>query len=437
MIIPKFILQNRRLEMLLVPQFFRFFQRPYLAWRKIPIVAITGTNGKTTNAKLLYRIYLAAGYRVAMCCTEGAYRNDVLLEDGDQAGGLAIYLATRHQKIDIVVAETAGGGMFRNGLGFYTCRVGVVTNVYEDHLGLEGDPAVGLEGVNTLEQMAEVKSAIPRHTHPDGAVVLNGDHPLVQPMAAKTRASTIYFTVEDRQNEFDHCYYFKDRWIFRKYGSNSEPIIDVETIPITLQGELIYNIANSAAVLAAVEGMQTKVPVPLETAQSVLQEFGKDPEDNPARFTMLRLKDVFVLLCRCKNPESSRRDVEVIQKIQRKYQFDCLIGVMTAPGNRREDHIKKLSANCANICEYVFVRPPAEKYLRTRTGQEIVRLLSANIPKERILSTKNLPLAEVINITRKKVIGSCLYVYFNALWNADLDFPTLINQAKIVPIDIN
>jgi len=427
--ITDFILKHRRLETFFVPLFFKLYQRPYLALRQIPIVAITGTNGKTTSTKLLYRIYLAAGYRVAMCCTEGSYLNDTLLLKGDQAGGLPIYIATRHQSVDIIVAETAGGGMIRNGLGFYKCRVGVVTNVYEDHLGNDG--------VHTVEQMAEAKSSIPRHTNPDGTVVLNGDHPLVRPMAVKTQASIIYFTVDQRQNEFERCYFLKDGLIFKKIGSNIEPIIDVQTIPITLQGELIYNVSNIMAVLAAVEGMQTKVPVSFETVRSVLQEFGKDPKDNPARFTMLRLKDVFVLLCRCKNPESSRRDVEVIQKIQKKYQFDCLIGVITAPGNRREDHIKKLSANCANICEYVFIRPPAEKYLRTRTGKEIVRLLSANIPKERILSTKNLPLAEVINITRKKVIGSCLYVYFNALWNADLDFPTLLKQAETIPIDIS
>jgi cyanophycin synthetase len=427
--ISRFIFKNKRLTRLLYSQFYRFYLRPYFVWRKIPIIAITGTNGKTTTTRLLYRIYRAAGYRVAMCCTEGVYCNDVLLYEGDRSGGLSIYLATRHQKIDLVVAETAAGGIVRYGLGFHSSRVGVVTNVYEDHLGNDG--------VHTVEQMAEAKSAIPRHTNQDGTVVLNGDHPLVRPMAAKTRASVIYFTVDERQNEFERCYFLKDGWIFRKFGTDSKPVIDVNAMPITLQGELIYNVSNVMAALAAVEGMQTRVPVAFETVRSVLHEFGKDPNDNPARFTLLRLGDDYVMLCRCKNPESARRDTEIVKKLQRKYQFDYLVGIMTAVGNRREEHIKKLSAGIANICQYIFIRPPAEEYLRTRTGNEIVRLLSENIPKERILSTENLPLAAIINLTKSKVKGSCLYVYFNALWIADLDIQTLINQAQTIPIDIN
>ena len=435
--ITDFILKHRRLETFFVPLFFKLFQRPYLAWRQIPIVAITGTNGKTTSTKLLYRIYLAAGYRVAMCCTEGAYLNDTLVLKGDQAGGLPIYIATRRQRVDIIVAETAGGGMIRNGLGFYKCHVGVVTNVYEDHLGLKGDPGVGLKGYHTVEQMAEAKSEIPRHTSRDGTLVLNGDHALVRPMADKTQASIIYFTIDQRQNEFDRCYFLEDGSIFRKMGSNIEPIIDVQTIPITLQGERIYNVANVMAVLAAVEGMQARVPVPFKTIRSVLHDFGNDPNDNPGRFTMLRFNGDFVLLCRCKNPESSRVDTKVIQKIQVRYQFDHVIGVMTGVGNRREDHTRKVSAIIAEICRYVFVRPPADKYLRTRTGAEIVKLLTKDIPNERILSTEKLPLKEVINITKEKVAGSCLYVYFNASWEANLDLPKLYNQAEIVPIDIN
>jgi cyanophycin synthetase len=420
--------KNKRLRKLFYKPFFRFYLRPYLAWRKIPIIAITGTNGKTTITRLLNRIYLMAGYRVAMCCSDGIYRNDVLLYGGDQSGGYPIWVATRRQKIDIVVAETGRGDILAYGLGFHTCRVGVVTNVYEDHLGLEG--------VDTVEQMAEAKSAIPRHTHPDGTVVLNGDQPLVKAMAMKTQSSVIYFTVEHKQDEFDHCYYLKDGWIFKKSGSNSEPIIDVKTIPITLQGELIYNVANIMAVLAAVEGMQTKVPVSLETVHTVLQEFGKDPKDNPTRLTFLRFKERFVLLCKCKNPESFRKDVQVIQNIQKKYGFDNVVGILTAVGNRREDHFKKISRNVADSCKYFFIRPPADKYLRTRTGEDIIRFLSASIPNDRILSTENLPLESVFDQTQQTVNGKCLYVYFDALLEANLDVPNLISEGQVIPIEI-
>ena len=404
--------------------------RPYIRWRNIPIIAITGTNGKTTITRILNRIYLSAGYNVSMCCSEGVFYNDNPIVKGDQTAGLGVWLATRGRNPDIVVAETGRGGILKHGLGFHTCRVGVVTNVYEDHLGLEG--------VNTVEQMAEAKSEIPRHTNPDGTVVLNGDHPLVRPMSAKTQASIIHFTVEDRQKEFDHCYYLQDGYIFRKEDSFTERILAVNEMPISLKGLLTYNIANAMAALAAVEGTQEWVTVLLETKRSALQEFGKDPNDNPTRlFTMLRFKGKTVLLCRCKNPASIQRDVDIIKRIQKKHKFDHLIGILTGVGDRKQEHFEKISHLVAPICRYFFIRPPAKKYWRVRTGEEIVRLLSTNIPEDRILSTENLPLELVFDQTQQILSGNCLYVYFSALWEADLDLSTLINQAKTIPIDIN
>jgi hypothetical protein len=182
--------------------------------------------------------------------------------------------------------------------------------------------------------------------------------------------------------------------------------------------------------------MQAKISVSVETVQSVLQEFGKDPNDNPTRLTFLRFKGRFVLLCKCKNPESFRKDVHVIRNIQKKYGFDNVVGILTAVGNRREDHFKKISKNVADSCKYFFIRPPADKYLRTRTGEEIIRLLSTSIPNDRILSTENLPIESVFDRTQQAVNGNCLYVYFDALLEATLDVPKLIIEGQTIPIEI-
>lgn len=423
------ILRNKHVNKFINKQATRFLIRPYVQLRRIPIIAIIGTNGKTTITRLLHRIYLLAGYRVGMCCTEEVYSNGKMVAKGDYSFGHGILKAIRRQKIDIVVAETARGGILKYGLGFYACQVGVVTNVYEDHFGLDG--------VHTLEQMAEVKSTIVINTAPNGSAVLNGDDALVRSMSNLTRNSVIYFTVEGRQDKFNHCYYLKDGWIFRKYGSNSEPIIDVKTIPITLQGELTYNIANIMAVLAVVEGMQTKVPVSIETVRAVLQEFGKNPNDNPIRFTFLRFKERFVLFCTCKNPESFRRDVEIIRKIQKEYKLDHVIGILSAVGNRNQDYYNKISSIVAPICRYFFIHPPAWKYLRNRAGEEIVRLLSANIPKNHILNTENLSLESVFDQTEQVVNGNCLYVHFDADLEADWDVPRLIREGQTISIEID
>jgi cyanophycin synthetase len=423
-----FILRNDSFNRLARKQITRLLIRPYIGLRNIPIIAITGTNGKTTVARLLNRIYLLAGYRVGMCCTDGVYFNDSLVTKGDYSFGHGIWKATRGRDIDIVLAEAGRGGILRYGLGFYTCRVCVVTNVYEDHLGFEG--------VNTLEQMATVKATIPRHTASDGFVVLNGDHPLVRPMAANARAPAIYYTMEGRQDEFDHCYYLKDGCIWRKHGSLTELFLPVDEIPVTLHGISKYNIANAMAVLAAAEGMQTCVPVPLQALKSALQEFGNDPNDNPSLLTLLHHQGIFVLLCNCKNPESFRLDVEIILKIQKHYGFDHLVGILTGPGDRTEDYFAKISGTVAPICRYFFIRQPAKRYLRTRTGEEIIRLLSLKIPKERILSTENLPIASIVDQTRQILDGKCLYVYFFSRLEAELHLSQLICEGQHIPIEI-
>lgn len=422
------IFKNKRLGNFVRRQGIRFLVRPYVRWRNIPIIAITGTNGKTTVTRLLNRIYLRAGYNVGRCDTGGAYHNDTTVIEGDRAGGTGIWHATRGREVDVMVAETGRGGILRSGLGFFKCHTGVVTNVYEDHLGLEG--------VDTVEQMAEVKSTIPRHTDPDGVVVLNGDHHLVKSMATRTRASVIYFTMEERQDQFDRCYYLKGDRIFRKFGTLTEAILDIKAIPITLRGVLTYNIENVMAVLAAVEGMQPWVPVPAATVKSALQEFGKDANDNPGRFTMFRLDGNTVLLCRCKNPEGYRQNVEVIRRIKKKYGFDCVIGILTGIGDRRQDHFEKISRTVAPVCRYFFIRPPKKKYLRSRTGEEIVRLLSLNIPKDRILRTDNLALESIVDLTERVVKGQCLYVYFEPIQEADIDIPKIICEGQVLPIEI-
>ena len=420
--------KNKRLLRFSLRQINRFLIRPYVRWRNIPLIAITGTNGKTTVSRLLNRIYLSAGYNIGMCCTAGVQHNGVPVARGDYSHGLGIWHASRGRVVDILVAETARGGILKFGLGYARSMAGVVTNVYEDHLGLEG--------VQTIEQMAEVKSAIPRHTTPQGTVVLNGDQALVRSMISRTRASGIYFTVEDEQDRFDHCYYLHDGHIFRKSGSFKKRILDVKSLPITLQGTLTYNVANVMAALATVEAMQPWVPVQLETVQTVLQEFGMNPNDNPTRLNLLRIKDRYVLLCTCKNPESYRRDAETIRTIQKKYKFDHVIGMLTAPGDRRQDFYEQISHTVAPLCSYFFVRPPLKRYLRIRTGEEIVRLLSASIPAERILSTENLPLESIFDWTRKTIKGTCLYVYFYATLESNLDIMRLISESQHIPIEI-
>ena len=133
-----------------------FLVRPRVDRMGVPIIAVTGTNGKTTVCNLLYRIYLDAGYRVGLATTDGVMcRRETLLE-GDKAGISGLWRLASCDELDVIVAETARGGILHNGLGFSSCSASVVTNVHEDHLGLGG--------IETVEEMAELKATLPRHT---------------------------------------------------------------------------------------------------------------------------------------------------------------------------------------------------------------------------------------------------------------------------------
>ncbi|MCP4047150.1 MAG: cyanophycin synthetase, partial [Gammaproteobacteria bacterium] len=234
----------------------------------IPIVAITGTNGKSTVTKLLNRIYLEAGYRVGMCCTDFAMRNGTVLCKGDKAGPSSLWRLTMPPRPDMIVAETARGGILKYGLGFRECQVGVVTNIYEDHLGQDG--------VYTVEKMAEVKSVVPQHTASSGTLVLNADDSLVRKMAAKTRANIVYFTMDGLpdKDQFDNLFYLRDEAIWKRINGTAERVVSVNDITITRSGMLRYNIANTMAALAVVEAMKDAFPVSHEALHASLTAFG-------------------------------------------------------------------------------------------------------------------------------------------------------------------
>jgi cyanophycin synthetase len=175
----------------------RLVRHPLLALRGIPLIAITGTNGKTTTTLLINRILRDAGYRTGCSCTEGVLIDGEWLVHGDEAGSKGLWMASRPSGLHALVAETARGGILRYGLGFSSCHVSVVTTVAADHLGEHG--------IETVEDLARVKSSLPQHTRADGAVVLNADVPLVRDMARKTRARGVYFTLEKPLDAWDHC----------------------------------------------------------------------------------------------------------------------------------------------------------------------------------------------------------------------------------------
>lgn len=398
--------------------------KPYVTSLHVPIIAITGTNGKTTVTRLLERIYLDAGYNVGTCTTDGFTHNGALFLNGDMSGGFGAWKAAKCPNADLLILETARGGILNYGIGFKKCQVGIVTNLYDDHLGFDG--------VKTLEEMADVKSSIPMHTHPEGSVILNGDDANVRTMADRSPANPIYFVIENDYRQFRDVFFLREDFIYKKIGSLTEQIINIKELPITFDGILGYNIYNVMAALAALEGMRKFIGVKRESVLKTLTEFGISPYDNINRFCLLTFKGEHVLLDCCKNPECYKREIGIIRKIKESKGFDTVVGVLTLPGNRQKKFFTEISELAASICDYFFVRPPKPEYLRGRKGEEIVGLISSKIPKNRILSDRRSSLDEVISLSKTRLGGKILFVVFVVIVDADIDYMKVVEQGETV-----
>jgi len=396
--------------------------RPYVNMLGVPIIAITGTNGKTTTTRLIERIFRDAGYNVGACTTEAVTHNGAVIWAGDGSWSYGAWRAAQCPNLDLLVLETARGGLIKYGPGFRQCNVGVVTNVYEDHLGFDG--------INTLEEMAEVKSLIPRHTYSKGFIVLNGDDDLVRRMVQKTWAAPIYFVTEKSPDQFERVFFTRGNFIYKRITGREEAVIDVRELSVTYGGLLNFNIPNVMAALAAVEGIKKLLPLDDDSVKKTLQEFGSEPLDNIKRFSVVTYKGEWVVLGYSKNPESFRRDIEVIKTIEDRGGFRYVVGVLSAIGNREEKYYREISELVAPVCDYFFVRPPIYKYLRGRSGEEIVGLLSGAIPQGKILSTPQGSIAEIIAYSRERLAGKILFVAFASAWTDTIDLWEIFKEAE-------
>ncbi len=344
--------------------------RPTVPDPRVPVIQVTGTNGKTSTVRLLAHIARAAGRTVAFSSTDGVYLNGSLVEAGDYSGFVGAARALAQPGVDFAILETARGGILLRGIGALHNDVAVVTNVSADHLDLHG--------IRTLDQLAEVKAAITRITRPNGWDVLNADDPRVLAMRKGIRGRP-WLTALDpehpalRQALMDGgrgMTVIDGRMVVLEPGHDPRPLVALEDVPMTLAGISSHNIQNvmCAAAAALGAGLRQKDVV------GGLTTFVLDPERNPGRLNLFELGGRVVVIDYAHNEAGMNGLVEACRGL-RAPGAEIWLAFGTA-GDRTADILHRLGYAAARGSDRVGIAE-LTRYLRGRDRQELIDLLRA------------------------------------------------------------
>jgi cyanophycin synthetase len=331
---------------------------------RIPILSVTGTNGKTTTTRLLAHIFKQTNKVVGFTTTDGTYIGDYLVEAGDNTGPQSAQVILQDPTVEVAVLETARGGILRSGLAFESSNVGVVLNVAADHLGL-GD-------IDTIEQLAHLKSIIVEAVYPDGYAVLNADDRRVAAMAEKTKANVAYFTMNpDSELVRQHIQkggvaaVYENGFLSILKGDWTHRIERAENIPLTMGARAPFMIANAlAASLAAF--VQN---VAIEQIRSGLNTFRASVSQTPGRMNLFNLGNYHALIDYAHNPAS----YEALGSFVRNWTAGERIGVIGGPGDRRDEDFETLGKLSANIFDHIIVKEDDDTRGRARgSGADLI-----------------------------------------------------------------
>ena len=345
--------------------------RPTTITPRVPVIAVTGTNGKTTTSRMIAHIARGGGLLVGWSNTDGIYIDGELVEAGDYSGPSGAGRVLAHPQVQFAVTETARGGILLKGIGLTRNDVSVVTNVTADHLGLQG--------IDTVDQLAEVKSVVPRITRKEGWAVLNGDDPRVLAMTSIIKAQPWVFSrdpdspaIRDVMNAGGRATSVIDGWItVLRPGSDPLPLVELVDVPMTLAGLSRFNIENALAAASAA----LAIGISAETVVAGLRTFLPDAEHNPGRMNFFSLPgDVTVVMDLAHNEAGLEALLEIMEGVRRS-DARLLLG-LGAVGDRTDELIDALGEIGAKGSDVVAIGHK-ERYLRDRTMDEIDALLRA------------------------------------------------------------
>lgn len=331
---------------------------------RIPLIAVTGTNGKTTVTRLIAHFAQAAGHHAGYTTTDGIYIDGTNIHYGDCSGPSSAEVVLRDPIVDFAVLECARGGILRAGLGFDNCNISVVTNISDDHLGLND--------IDTIEQLAKVKAVVPQSTFNNGYAILNADDDLVYEMKDSLDCNIALFSIDANNPRIkEHC--AKGGWaafVEKKYfmiskGEWKTRIAEVNQIPLTFSGNCEFMIKNILPALLAASISN----FPLETIRSALKSFIPSPQLTPGRMNLFQFKNFELMVDYAHNTGGYIQVKKYLEKVNATQKT----GIIAATGDRRVEDIKNIGRYAARMFDKIIIRH--DKDNRGRTKDELSSLL--------------------------------------------------------------
>jgi cyanophycin synthetase len=330
---------------------------------RIPVVAVTGTNGKTTTSRMIAHIGRAAGLHVGWSSTDGVYVDGELVKYGDYSGPSGAGTVLAHPGLQLAVTETARGGILRRGIGVAHNDVSVVTNVTADHLGLGG--------IDTIDQLAEVKAVVTKITRPRGWCVVNGDDPRTFAMRLGSPAKCWVFSrdpdspsIRTVLDEGGRATTVLDGFItVLDQSCDAEPLLKVVDVPMTLSGLSHYNVENALAAASAALGLG----LPRNAVIEGLSSFTPG-ENNPGRMNMYSVRGFTVVIDLAHNEAGLEALLEIMNGVRQP--GGRLLLALGSPGDRADDMVTTMGAIGARGADRVVIAHKGD-YLRGRDPEEL------------------------------------------------------------------
>lgn len=369
----------------------------------IPVISITGTNGKTTTTRLISHTLSKMGYCVGMTSSSGIFINDECIDTGDDTGFESAKAVLLNHDVEVAVLETARGGLIRRGLAYDIADVAVITNIREDHLGIDG--------IKSMEDLCYVKSLVGEAVKSDGYVVINADDEWSKTILDRIKSKKVFFTLNSdndilkNKNSDDIYIYIEDEDIVILNKNKKYLLCNIKDIPITLDGKLKFNVENILAASGALVAMQIDYCM----IKNGITTYLLNSEKNSGRFNCFDVRGVNVILDYGHNADGYNAVLSAVKDLKK----EKLYGIIGIPGDRLNESAIEIGQISAKYLDYIIVKE--DKNLRGRKQGEIAQLIVDGLMRENknkkyeVILKEEEALMKVLNIAKK---GDTIIVFF-------------------------